>query len=185
MRGWRHQDRYGQPQFAERQRVSVTRQGSRTVYTPQILVNGRDLRGLSLDAKLIEAARSSLQKPAQANLQLRAEINGNSLELAVTAGIADRDLRRHSSLYLAVTENNLNSKVSAGENRGVTLHHDHVVRAWLGPIALNVEGQLELRRNVNLDKDWRRGDLEVAALVQDESSGDILQAVAAPVCNTP
>src|SRR5258708_2194386 len=43
--GWK--DRFGRAAFAERQRETVTRQGSRTVYTPQLMLDGRDARDLS------------------------------------------------------------------------------------------------------------------------------------------
>ena len=35
------------------------------------------------------------------------------------------------ALFVAITESGLASKVTAGENRGETLRHDHVVRAEL------------------------------------------------------
>jgi hypothetical protein len=35
------------------------------------------------------------------------------------------------ALFVAVVEDRLTSNVSAGENRGVTLSHDHVVREWI------------------------------------------------------
>jgi len=50
----------------------------------------------------------------------------------VTATVQSRDNTRLAA-YWAVTESGLSSAVKAGENAGVTLKHDHVVRE-LSPV---------------------------------------------------
>ncbi len=176
--GWK--DPFGQAGFAERQRLSVTRQGSRTVYTPQLLFDGHDARGIT--GKLPEVVRAALQNRARANLRLQSGLRADALEIDVDVAIEDASLRRQSALYLALTENHLSSRVTAGENRGATLRHDHVVRELVGPIPLHADGALQIHRALALKPDWKRGDLEVAAFVQNEKNGDILQALVAPTC---
>ncbi len=48
--------------------------------------------------------------------------------------------------YVAVYENALNSQVRAGENSGATLHHERVVRQWIGPVPL-AAGNAQIRRD--------------------------------------
>lgn len=84
-------------------------------------------------------------------------------------------------LYLAVAENGLVTKVMTGENKGATLTHDHVVRAWLGPFRLS-GGTVRVRREITLPATWQRNRLETIALVQDERSGAVLQALRAASC---
>jgi hypothetical protein len=84
-------------------------------------------------------------------------------------------------LFVALTEDHLVSSVSAGENRGVTLSHDHVVRQWIGPIELN-NGHVEFTQIVTLRADWNRARLGVAGFVQDPRTGQVLQAVGAESC---
>jgi len=86
-----------------------------------------------------------------------------------------------AELYLAVAENGLSSQVGAGENGGRRLSHDHLVRAWVGPVSLQA-GSLELRRNVPLEETWQRARLEVVAFVQDRQTGRVLQAVGTGRC---
>ncbi len=181
--GWK--DRFGQARFGERQRTSVTRQGSRTVYTPQVLLDGHDVRGLSLDARVAEGAREAARQPARAKLQLQPLQAGGGLDVTVNVEVPDSALRHQSGLFIAVTENKLASQVTAGENRGSTLRHDHVVRELVGPIPLRADGGLTIQRQIALPREWRRDNLEVAAFVQNERTGEILQAVAAPVCAAP
>lgn len=80
-------------------------------------------------------------------------------------------------------EDKLISEVKAGENHGVSLQHDRVVRFWSAPVALDVKsGRATWKQNINLPADWKRANLGVAALVQDTRQGQVLQAVAMPAC---
>ncbi|MBI3715294.1 MAG: DUF1223 domain-containing protein [Betaproteobacteria bacterium] len=180
--GWK--DRFAQAGFAERQRSTVSRHGGRTVYTPQVMLDGHDARGLSFGAALPDKVRAVAQKLARARLQLQSLVTGETLEISVRADVPDAILRRDSSLFIAVTEDNLLSRVTAGENRGVELRHDHVVRTLIGPVALHTDGNLDIQRRISLPRDWKRADLQVAAFVQSGQNGEILQALAAPACPT-
>ena len=82
--------------------------------------------------------------------------------------------------FVALYENRLSTDVKGGENRGVTLQHDYVVREWIGPI--EIAGSAELRRTLALQGDWKTSDLGVAAFVQDAAGREVLQATALAVC---
>ena len=75
----------------------------------------------------------------------------------------------------------LATDVKAGENRGVTLRHDYVVRRWIGPVEFS-GGAAELTQAVVVESAWRRANLGVAAFVQEAGSLDVLQATALKVC---
>jgi len=86
-----------------------------------------------------------------------------------------------AALYVALAESGLVSKVTRGENSGVTLAHDHVVREWIGPVCLT-GGAARVQRDIALPAAWSRARLEVIAFVQDERSGNVLQALSAQQC---
>jgi len=86
-----------------------------------------------------------------------------------------------AALYLALTESGLVSNVTRGENSGATLAHDHVVREWIGPVHLTGRAA-QVRRNIPLPDAWIRARLDVVAFVQDERTGNVLQAVSARQC---
>ncbi len=87
--------------------------------------------------------------------------------------------RADAALYVAVYENGLSNKVTAGENRGATLNHDFVVREWWGPFALDRAGTAELVR-APAARGLANGG--VAAFVQSRRTGEVLQALALPAC---
>ena len=126
------------------------------------------------------AVRQINAYPPRAQIQLRADPAGSgalALDVAASAPSIDGDL----ALYVAVTENQLVSHVTRGENGGATLAHDHVVRAWTGPLALS-GGMAHLQQDIALPAQVHRANLDVVAFVQDRKSGKVLQAVAAESC---
>ncbi|MBW8760754.1 MAG: DUF1223 domain-containing protein, partial [Burkholderiales bacterium] len=67
--GW--PDRFSRPAYTERQKQGVGVNGSRYAYTPQIVVNGRDWRGVSLPAASAEPARVRLAWSRSATGELK------------------------------------------------------------------------------------------------------------------
>ena len=116
--GWK--DRFASPAFTERQAQQQASTGARFSYTPQVVVDGQDRKdwpGVSVP---------SAKRPA-APVEVLLSRDGDR----VTATVAStaRSPKRLAA-YWAVTEQGHVTAVKAGENDGVTLHHDHVVRAY-------------------------------------------------------
>lgn len=111
--GWA--DRFASPAFTDRQRAQARRSGSSTVYTPQVVVDGRDWRSWPKLPAAGTASPVALQLSRDGDV-VRADVTAASGVPARLAG------------YWAVLEDGHASKVRAGENDGKTLQHDHVVR---------------------------------------------------------
>lgn len=176
--GWK--DPFADPAFGQRQSMLVRQNGQRTVYTPQFFVDGKELRGWRSD--LAERIRAINAMPAAAALRIAAHPLPDGRLAIETRAVIKPGIRESSgTLYVAVAESGLVSQVARGENGGATLHHDHVVRAWAGPIAL-ADGAVEWKQTIPLPASWRRDRLEVTAFVQDPQSGRVLQALSAAQC---
>jgi len=174
--GWN--DPYAQDRFGERQSWLVRANQYKTVYTPQFFVGGTELRAWR--GALGDKVRQLNTMPAAADIHVQANIAANG-RLALKAEATQRSGAEPAALYLALAESGLVSKVTRGENGGVTLAHDHVVREWIGPVRL-VAGAARVQREVALSAAWNRARLEVVAFVQSERSGGVLQAVSANQC---
>jgi hypothetical protein len=118
--GW--PDRFADPAYTQRQYEIAARHGSRSVYTPQVLVDGRDWRGWpQLPAAAGTQAAAAAAVP---RVTLTRESDGR-----VAARIEpEPQSSRQLGGYWAVIEHGHTSRVRAGENAGETLRHDHVVR---------------------------------------------------------
>lgn len=118
--GWK--DRFGSPAFTQRQAQGQATSGARFSYTPQVIVDGADRPDWSGLGPSI-AARD--RPTARVDVQLMREGNHFSATIAPSA-----DAPARLAAYWAVTEQGHVSAVKAGENAGVTLNHDFVVREY-------------------------------------------------------
>lgn len=178
--GW--QDPFAQAQFGERQRRLA---GGATIYTPEVFVGLRELRAWS-DAPAFERRlREINRQPARADIRLGMRPGaGDTLEAEAlfTINAGERG-RAGLQGVLVLYEDRLVSRVRHGENRGVTLAHDHVVRYWSPPFPLQAGGTPQtVHRTLPIGAGWERTKLGLAALVQDVRTGEVLQVVALPAC---
>ncbi len=174
--GWK--DPYAQAAFGERQNWLVQANQRKTIYTPQFFVGGTESR--SWRSGLRQQVRRLNVLPAAAAIRVRAGIAANGT-LALDAEATARADAGPAALYLALAESGLKSNVTRGENSGATLAHDHVVRAWIGPVRLSA-GVVRVQRQIALPAAWNRARLELVAFVQDERTGGVLQALSARQC---
>lgn len=176
--GWA--DPFANRDHARRQREAGMRNRLATIYTPQVLVNGRDFPQWRHAGTLTGAAQGNL--PPKADLRLNWSADGRGLAWDAEALLRGGGSANEAAAYVAIVEHNLSSEVRAGENRGERLHHDFVVRALLGPYAFDGKGALRLRHALPARPEWKRADLALAMFVQARTSGEVLQALMVPAC---
>lgn len=177
--GWK--DPFSQKDFTRRQYRYAQLTGARTVYTPQFLLNGKSYSGWR-KRDLTESLRPINQTKPRADIELNLLHRTKQIEVSGSARVTDHQEPRRAEVYLALYENNLTSQIRAGENSGQTLHHDFVTHRLIGPIELDATGAVSLKQNVKLEAGWNTKNLGVAAFVQDRQTGDVLQALALPLC---
>ena len=114
--GWK--DRFASAAHTARQ--SQASNGARFSYTPQVVVDGADRKDWS-------GVRLPLKASAVSQVQVTLVREGERFNARVepAAGGPAR-----LAAYWAVTESNHVTSVKAGENEGVTLKHDFVVREY-------------------------------------------------------
>jgi hypothetical protein len=115
--GW--VDRFAAPAHTVRQREIAAANGLRSIYTPQLVRNGRDSRDYA-------SALGSRAGTARAGIAVR-QTQADAFEAAVTPA----DGSAAWSAYWTVTEHGHSSKVKSGENAGELLQHDFVVRQYV------------------------------------------------------
>ena len=181
--GWK--DPYAKQVFSARQRKMASLARAAVVYTPQVLLQGRDFRGWR-EGGNPSAFEQELAKinarPAMARISLRLNTRpGNAFEVETAAELESALPAQNMVLYLGAYENKLLSEVKAGENRGKTLPHDFVVLQWTGPLEFQ-GAKLAARQTLPLLPNAIPAHSGVVAFVQNRSTGEVLQALMLPVC---
>jgi len=178
--GWK--DPYAQQRFSDRQRRLAQVMRARVVYTPQVMLQGKDFRRWYTAGAFDEAVKAINARAPQAKIELRLGSAGSDTLLAdVRAELLDASQAPDAALYLASYENKLVSSVAAGENRGRTLSHDYVVLEWVGPIAFTA-GRIAEKRVLPLLPKAVPAHSGVAAFVQNRRTAEVLQALMLPAC---
>ena len=165
--GWK--DQFSSAGFSKRQSDYAKYLNLQSVYTPQIVVNGKTEFVGSQEATLRSAIRSSLKKTPSAQLELNVttiDQKQATLKYAVTG------TDKNTVLEVAVLEKAATSKVAAGENSGRTLSHVQIVRR-LQPVALSVNnGTASIALPEGFDaKNW-----EMVGFLQNRASGEVTGA---------
>jgi hypothetical protein len=178
--GWK--DRFASPAYTERQRRAADANRAGFVYTPQVLLQGHDFAWRRDDAPA--ALRESAATPAHATIELSADPASSAIRVRAVARIAENASRKDAQLWLAYVDNGLVSDVKAGENRGVRLHHDRVVRALAGGGRADAQGAISVDTTLLVPAERGRSPA-IVAFVQRSGSFDVLQSLAVPLTDCP
>ena len=136
--GWK--DRFSSREFTDRQRGYGRHFRLRSIYTPQMVVNGREEFVASDETRAREAVRDAQARPAAVRLAATAEAGEKGVvRVSVRASGAPSD----GKVWVAVAESGLVTKVERGENGGRELRHDHVVRGLAGA-TLSAKGEADV-----------------------------------------
>jgi hypothetical protein len=179
--GWA--DRFAKPEHTQRQRDTARTNKLRTIYTPQVVLNGHDFRHWFWGNRAKETIKEINAEKAKARIGLTLSDQTN-LQVKVKGKFAvlPQQHPRRSAAFFALYQNNQTSQVSRGENAGKQLRHDYVVRALHGPFYIGKNGMLEVEKTIQLNPSWKKKNVGIAAFVQDQDSGAILQALAGRLC---
>jgi hypothetical protein len=179
--GWR--DRFADPAYTARQYANAKVSGSGYVFTPQVILAGRNYQAWSNTSSLQNDVRSARTVSPDASFVLRQQaVVSGKLEFEVQAqlrqGVNLRDVR----LYAALFQNGLVSDVGKGENSGRQLHHDFVVRNIRTSNVIDQSGKIIFQERFTLPDDAQVKAMGVAVFAQDVKTGAVLQAMNAPLC---
>ena len=166
--GWK--DRFASPAYTQRQVQAQASSGARFSYTPQVLLDGADRKDWPRIATPLSV--SQRQRPA-ARVDITLVRNAGRFSATVTPATG---APARLAAYWALTEDNHSTAVKAGENEGVTLKHDYVVREYVPVAAWNAANSTTLHFQPNTPRDAAH-PAQVNLVVVDADSGRPLQAL--------
>ena len=184
--GWK--DRFSSAAWTTRQQLYQSRFGTESIYTPQMIVDGR--------AEFVGSDASAARKAIERTLTMphgavRVTIDGAESRAAhvvltvSAAGLPRLGRADRADVVVAVTESGLSSDVKAGENHGKRLRHAPVVRfmATIGQVSADGASGTVATADIPIAADWQRDRLTVVAFVQELRGRTILASAAVPLKN--
>ncbi len=169
--GWK--DPFSSAEFSDRQRMYAHNLKLSSVYTPQIVVNGKKEFIGSEEGTLCNAIKGALQSPSSVQLSISvAAIKPGTATLNYKTGNAD-----NAVLEIAVLQKNATTKVERGENSGRTLSHVQIVRKLKSVTLPSNSGSID----VALPRGYNTREWEIIGFLQNRQNGNILSACRAPL----
>lgn len=160
--GWT--DSFGKPEHTRRQQAYAKAVHSRTIYTPQMIIQGDDrVKGHDADSILAEIAEEQAKAP-EATLALERDGDSLTIDIAPTEGAVGP-----ADIHLVNFIPSQDVTIEGGENAGQQVIYTNIVTNWRtigrwdgkAPVEMRFEGA---------------GDGSVAVIVQQLKMGPILTA---------
>jgi hypothetical protein len=120
--GWK--DEFSTAGYTSRQQAYATALALNSIYTPQVIVNGKTEFTGSDKSRLYETVEKELDNADNTVTELSAAAAGSKEIIVTCKTVADGK----SMLHIALVQLQANSAVKRGENKGKLLHHIDVVR---------------------------------------------------------
>jgi hypothetical protein len=173
--GWK--DVFSSADYSKRQNEYANWLNLQSVYTPQIVVNGKKEFVGSEEGTLRNAITAGLRSNPAATLTLNTQKGQDHIAVQYRVTSAEKN----SDLLLALVQKAAQTKVQRGENGGRTLSHVQIVRK-IQSVSLSAGGNgnatIALPEGINI-QDW-----EVIGFVQNKANGEILAATKASLTTT-
>lgn len=166
---WDHQgwkDRFSKAEFTERQRQYASWMKLHTLYTPQLVINGKVEMVGSETSRVLGGIQSATLENHPQNLAVKIDkYESTHLQVSYTSS----SLSKHSTILMALVQKEASSRVSAGENAGKSLSHVQIVRQ-LQRRVLKAKDSFSFNLP-DVDKNY-----EVIVFEQNQKSGEIIDA---------
>jgi len=159
--GWK--DVFASPEYTKRQKGYAHAGGWRTIYTPQMVVNGSEDVVGSRPMKVADLIMKHAMAPQKVSLELTR--GGNQLTIQAEAKENIGPVEVHIVRYAAEEQ----VDIRRGENAGRKITYTHVVQDW------DTKGRWNGRGNYDT-KVRLKGNEPVVVLLQKPGHGEILAA---------
>lgn len=163
--GWK--DEYSSKTFTDRQRKYSQAFNLNSIYTPQIVINGKAEFVGSDRNKLQQKIKEALEEEQTSSFEITAKAGGeNKIVVQVTIS----KLEKNEEINIALVQRMVTTKVKRGENNGKELKHINIVRelkiinSTIYPVEFTIPALLTSK------------DVKIIAFIQDKNNLNVRAA---------
>ncbi len=169
--GWK--DRFDSKAYTDRQKAYGKALGKTSLYTPQMIVNGRTEFVGSQESTGRARIAAALGKEPSVGVSVKLDSDdGTNMVVKYVVASAPAE----AVLNVVIAERGLVVTPTAGENKGVKLHHENVVRALVTVPSSETSGTVTLAPSAEV----KRGNSSIVGYVQLPGTMESLGAAIAP-----
>ena len=169
--GWK--DRFSKADYTERQRQYAAVFKLNSIYTPQVVINGKKELVGSDPTRLRKAITEELKIMAPYEIGVSAKLSQNEISVSYTTAVSEKHF-----LKLALVQVHAETPVKKGENSGRYLKHINVVRN-IQTIAISKKG--DGQTSFSIPADLLASNVKIIAFVQHKGDLKIVAAAHATV----
>jgi hypothetical protein len=168
--GWK--DIYSKKEYSDRQRQYADKFHSNSIYTPQVIINGKfDILG-SDEKAIMKQVNLELQKESTINFNISMETKSDKSFLKYKIACAKNPL----NLQILIVKKGLRTKVLKGENANKTLLHENVVLYHKTVPNVSKSGSEEILFTIG-----KSDELELIVFLQNDSTYEVMAAQSLPL----
>jgi hypothetical protein len=169
--GWK--DVFSSADFSHRQNQYANWLHLNSVYTPQVVVNGKTEFVGSEEGNLRNAIKANLDKSATAQLNIA---NVMVSQEKASASFNFSGAGKNTALLIALVQKTATTKVKNGENGGRTLTHVQIVRQLK---SVPLDNQSSINESIILPHNFDPEAWELISFLQNTNTGQIIAATKA------
>jgi hypothetical protein len=185
---WNHDgwvDPFSGAEWTYRQQQYVDKFKGKTPYTPEMIVDGeKEFVGNSGRDALETIRQATKLEKAQVSIATETTAKSDTQRVEVRVGnLPATSEQDRADVWVAVTEQGLQTSVKAGENKDRTWEHAAIVRSLQKIGSLPSKGSEPFVANpqIKLKSSWKKENLRIVVFVQERKSWRILGAASAKV----
>lgn len=163
--GWK--DVFSKPEWSARQQYYAAMLGREGVYTPQIVVNGKQEFVGSNETKLRNAISNEGKEPSALLTLSTTKISDELLQISY-----ETEVKNSNVLHIALVQPDATTDVKRGENEGRKLHHVNIVRDLITTEIITNKGSLK----ITIPKELINVPLILVGFIQQKQDGKIIAA---------
>lgn len=177
--GWK--DPFSAPQFSARQQAYSQAFRLESVYTPQMVVDGRE-QFVGSDTAALHGALDKAARQGKAELRILTALrNGPEAAIEIDAGRGSSNPREDWNVWVALASDRESVPVKSGENSGRNLTHVAVVRTLVNGGTVKRGGTFHKTVRVPLDPKLK--GMRAVVFLQPPGAGPIAAAAMRPLAD--
>lgn len=172
--GWK--DPFSQAVFSARQKKYASVMNLKNIYTPQLVINGQEEMVGTHFSSAIKFIQKQSKKKSPVVLNVKAKLNEPVIETNISIQPQSKNNFESMDLMVVIFENNLITQIHRGENKGLRLVNNFVVRYIENLGSIDLTKPSIQKNNLQWQNHWIKKNIGIVVFLQKNHSQEIISS---------